>query len=115
MQRKKIKIVKKPWGKEIWIAETPKYLGKIIIVKKGCRLSKQYHRWKHETFHCDAGRCAIEINGKRMILKKGQSVSIPPRTVHRVDACFGMVKLFEVSTSHSKDVVRINDDYGRNR
>lgn len=113
MKKQRIKIVKKPWGKELWIAHTPKYLGKILIVNKGCRLSRQYHRWKHETFYCDSGKCIIEINNKKSLLKQGQSIVIPPRTIHRVDAKYGAVKLFEVSTFHPKDVVRINDDYGR--
>lgn len=112
-KRQKIKVVKKPWGKEIWIAQSPKYLGKIIFINKGCRLSKQYHIKKHETFFCDSGRCIVEINGRKKLLKRGQAIVIPPKTVHRVIACYTAVKLFEVSTPHPFDVVRLSDDYGR--
>jgi hypothetical protein len=37
-------IVKKPWGQEIIYASAPgKYLGKILVINKGARLSLQYH------------------------------------------------------------------------
>ena len=39
----------KPWGWEnIW-AHTDKYVGKIIYIKAGHRLSRQYHKVKDET------------------------------------------------------------------
>ena len=39
----KIQTIEKPWGyEEIW-AKTDKYVGKKIFIKKGHRLSKQYH------------------------------------------------------------------------
>ena len=42
-------IVEKPWGhEEIW-ACTSRYAGKILVIKRGHRLSRQYHRVKEET------------------------------------------------------------------
>lgn len=110
-----MKIVKKPWGCEIWFAHTKKYVGKILIIKKGCRLSKQYHNFKHETLYTDKGKYVMEINGRKRIINKGQSVVIPPKTIHRMHAKFGNVKLIEVSTPQVQDVVRIEDDYGREK
>lgn len=37
----------KPWGKEIWFANIAGYAGKILEVKKGSRLSLQYHEKKN--------------------------------------------------------------------
>ena len=37
------KTVEKPWGREVWFADQAAYAGKILEVKKGCRLSLQYH------------------------------------------------------------------------
>ena len=42
-------IIEKPWGhEEIWAA-TSRYAGKILFIKKGHRLSRQYHNVKEET------------------------------------------------------------------
>ena len=38
--------VEKPWGYEIWYAWTDQYVGKIIHVNKGQKLSLQYHHHK---------------------------------------------------------------------
>ena len=41
-------ITNKPWGyEELW-AQTPDYLGKILHINKGERLSLQYHRKKRK-------------------------------------------------------------------
>jgi len=108
-----MKIVRKPWGKEIWFAQTRKYVGKIIWIKKGHRLSKQYHRFKHETLYTDDGKYILEIDGKKRLMKKGSVVVIPPKTVHRLEAKYSNVKIIEVSTPQVNDVVRLEDDYDR--
>lgn len=122
------KVVEKPWGKEIWFAYTQKYVGKIILINKGHRLSKQYHRFKHETLYTDKGEYLLELSRfagrfagsslrseKKKIMKEGSIVVIPPKTVHRLEAKFGNVKIIEVSTPQVKDVIRLEDDYGRKR
>src|SRR5690606_26326867 len=38
-----IKRVPKPWGHELWWAQTEHYVGKILFVKAGHKLSLQYH------------------------------------------------------------------------
>lgn len=109
----KTRIIKKPWGKEIWFAFTKKYVGKILIIKKGYRTSKQYHKRKDETFYCDKGKCILELGRKKIIMKEGDTIRIKPKTVHRIYAKYGDIKIIEVSTPHLKDIVRIEDDYGR--
>ena len=108
-----MRTVIKPWGKEIWIAQTKKYVGKILIIKKGHRLSKQYHRYKDETLYCDSGKFIMEIGRKKIVVKPGQSIRVKPKTIHRIWAKFGDVKIIETSTPHLWDRVRIEDDYGR--
>jgi len=108
-----MKIVNKPWGREIWIANTNKYLGKILIIKKGHRLSKQYHKIKDETLYCDKGKYVMELGRKTLIIKPGQPVRIKPGTIHRMYAKFSDVRIIEVSTPQPKDRVRIEDDYKR--
>lgn len=111
-----MKIVKKPWGEEHWLAHTDRYAGKILIVKKGQRLSLQYHRKKHETQYVDEGVVKFTIGQsdplEEKILRSGDSVEIPPGTRHRIEALED-AKIFEVSTPELDDVVRVSDDYGR--
>lgn len=108
-----MKKVLKPWGWELWFAHTPKYLGKIIFIKKGHRLSEQYHRFKHETVYAQEGRWILEIKGRKKLMKPGTARTIDARTIHRFTAPFQDATLIEVSTPHPKDVVRLKDDYGR--
>ena len=107
----------KPWGYELLFAHTPKYAGKVIFVKKGHRLSLQYHEKKDETMYIYMGKCMIEVqreNGdmSSKIFEPGQSISIPPLTKHRLEALEDTT-FFEVSTPELDDVVRLEDDYGR--
>jgi len=107
--------VEKPWGyEEIW-AETKDYVGKILVINAGQRLSKQYHNIKEETILVIEG--VLVNTGEDGIEKKyyaGQSVHISPGQVHRFGAVEDRyVKVVEVSTNHLEDVVRLEDDYGR--
>jgi len=105
----------KPWGWELWFAHTKHYVGKIIFIKKGHRLSKQYHRRKHETVYAHEGRWILEIGGKERPMKPGDFAVVKPGVVHRFCSPYQNVRLLEVSTPHVKDVVRLEDDYGRRR
>ena len=40
------KIIEKPWGQEIIWAKTKDYVGKLIFINKGHRLSRQFHKIK---------------------------------------------------------------------
>ncbi|MGD9394593.1 MAG: cupin domain-containing protein [Dehalococcoidia bacterium] len=106
----------KPWGYELLFALTPNYAGKLIFVKKGHRLSLQYHEKKDETMFLQEGKALleIEVEGKMtsVTLTPGQSRYIPPHTKHRLQAIEDTT-LFEVSTTELDDVVRLEDDYGR--
>ena len=112
----KIKIVKKPWGREIWFAKSKDYAGKLLEIKKGKRLSRQYHKVKHETLFTYKGKYVLELGGKSInlkLMKPGSSFVVKPGTVHRMHAKFGNVTIIEVSTPQINDVVRLEDDYGR--
>ena len=103
----------KPWGYELWWAHAKKYVGKLLVIEKGKRLSLQYHKVKHETLYTLRGRWRLRLGKSVSIQRPGSSVAIPPRTVHRFEAPFGRVTLLEVSTPEVWDVVRLQDDYKR--
>lgn len=109
----KTTIVKKPWGQEIIYAQAPKYVGKILTINKGKRLSRQYHKVKHETIYVLRGRLSLELEGRKYLAGPGAVFPIPPKAVHRFSAPRGRVTLLEVSTPELWDVVRLSDDYGR--
>ena len=54
----------------------------------------------------------LDKGGRVETLSGGESRHIPPGTVHRFRAVTDC-KLFEVSTPELDDVVRLEDDYGR--
>lgn len=108
-----LKTVLKPWGKEVWFARTPKYAGKLLFIRKGHRLSKQYHRFKDETLYTDKGTYLLELDGRKRRMPPGSAVRFRPGAVHRMEARYGDVRLIEVSTSQLRDVVRLEDDYRR--
>lgn len=109
--------VEKPWGHELWWAETPHYAGKILHVDAGHRLSLQMHREKDESSYLMSGR---------LLLTRGPSAEeltteeigpgfiwrVEPGTVHTIEALEDS-DVLEVSTPHLDDVVRLQDRYGR--
>jgi len=108
----------KPWGREVWWANTKKYAGKILEVKKGGRLSLQYHRFKEETQYLLSGKVELTYGTDAKRLKKktilpGTVFHIEPKLIHRIEGIAATSVIFEVSTPHLKDVIRLDDDYGR--
>jgi len=106
--------VNKPWGYEIRWAVNDKYLGKILHINAGGRLSLQYHELKDETIYVLDGTAIVQLDEKTHILSQGESLRIQPGQIHRFCAPKETyVKLVEVSTPEIDDVVRVEDDYGR--
>jgi mannose-6-phosphate isomerase len=108
--------VTKPWGYELVWAETDRYVGKILHINAGQKLSRQFHQRKDETFLVEAGEMDLEV-GKdaelRVIrMRARDSFHCPPLTVHRMVAVSD-VDVIEVSTPELDDVVRLEDAYGR--
>jgi mannose-6-phosphate isomerase-like protein (cupin superfamily) len=108
--------VEKPWGYEVIWAETDRYVGKLLHIRAGHKLSRQYHVRKDETFLVQEGVMNLEIgeppNVEVRHLQKGESFHCTPRTVHRMVAPED-VDVIEVSTPDLDDVVRLEDSYGR--
>ena len=120
------KIVEKPWGREIWFADQPAYAGKLLEVRKGCRLSLQYHERKIETLYLLSGRVRLTYRATapgetptvavapadQFEWLPGRALHVPPRTVHRFEALEDSV-LIESSTPDLTDIVRLQDDFSR--
>jgi mannose-6-phosphate isomerase len=109
--------VEKPWGYEIWWAVTDQYVGKILHVNRGHRLSLQYHERKDETSYVFSGRLIL-VQGESPDALSERVVSVgdvwhnQPGMIHTIEALEDS-DVLEASTPHLEDVVRISDNYGR--
>lgn len=109
--------VEKPWGHELLWAHTDRYVGKILVIETGKRLSLQLHEHKDETILVLSGRLRLHHRGADGALTTtdlgpGEHCRIPVGTIHRYEAV-ERCELVEVSTTELDDVVRLEDDFGR--
>lgn len=115
-QYQPVQRISKPWGYELIIARTERYVGKILHINKGESLSLQYHEMKEESLYVLHGKIAltVEFDGDRRVipLAEGQAFHVPPRLIHRMEAIED-TDISEVSTTELDDVVRLEDRYGR--
>ena len=87
------------------IAQSRRYVGKIIFIKKGHRLSLQSHRLKHETIYTDQGSWLLMIGRRKRRMKAGGLRGHPPWDASTGFARLtGDVRLLEVSTPQVQDV-----------
>ena len=110
--------VPKPWGEELVWALTAAYCGKRITIEPGRRLSLQLHLRKDESILVLAGCLRLHLEDEEGAmhvtdLEPGESRRIAPGRRHRFEAVDSRVELIEVSTTELDDVVRIEDDFGR--
>ena len=112
-----MKIIEKPWGKEEIVEINEKYMVKKLTMWKEHRCSLQFHNQKKETIYVLSGKLRIvsgpnQNNLKEKIYLAGDSITISPGTVHRMEGIEDSVYL-EASTAEMSDVVRLVDDYDR--
>jgi mannose-6-phosphate isomerase len=109
--------VEKPWGNElIWVL-TDRYCGKVITIDTGRRLSLQYHDRKDEAILVLAGRLRLHLEDESGAMTTrdmgpGESAHVPVGRRHRFES-LERVELVEVSTPELDDVIRVEDDFGR--
>jgi mannose-6-phosphate isomerase len=119
--------VEKPWGYELWInGQHPSYALKEIYLKAGAKTSLQYHNFKQETNVLFRGQTKLhykinnEVNNDNVsLLDLGSvelgsisSIDVMPGVLHRLEAVTDIL-LYETSTAHLDDVVRVQDDSNR--
>lgn len=109
--------VEKPWGYEIWYAWTDQYVGKIIHVNPGGKLSLQYHDQKDETSYLLSGKLLLTKGPNPDALTvteigAGHQWRNLPGEIHTIEGVEAS-DVLEVSTPHLEDVVRLQDHYGR--
>ncbi len=85
-------VVPKVWGSETIICNRA-FAGKVMTLRRGMRCSLHYHPVKDETFWVLSGKVRVEIGQpgmagvaaatREMVLDPGDSVDVPPLTLHR--------------------------------
>lgn len=109
--------VSKPWGHELIWAHTDRYVGKILVIETGRRLSLQRHEVKDESIYVLSGRLRLTLEDERgeiatEELGPGEFRRVSTGRIHRYEAA-ERCEILEVSTPELDDVVRLEDDFGR--
>ncbi|MGH2513264.1 MAG: cupin [Candidatus Limnocylindrales bacterium] len=109
--------VSKPWGHELIWAQTDHYVGKLIVIEAGKRLSLQKHLHKDESILVISGRLRLHLEAddgsiEAIAMGPGDHHRVAVGRIHRFEA-IDRTELVEVSTPQLDDVIRLEDDYGR--
>ena len=106
----------KSWGKELLVAHTPQYAGKVLWRRAGSkRGGLQYHVKKDETFYLFSGECWVywideDDKPQRTKMTPGMAFHVPPGAAHSVEAITDCV-FFEASNPVFDDRVRVEENY----
>lgn len=112
------KRIDKPWGYELhWTPADKPYMGKLIHVNAGARLSLQIHDKKQESWFIIKGRGKViweNIDGELIEteLEEGKGYSCALGQRHRL-AGITDCDIIEVSTPEIGTTFRLEDDYKR--
>jgi len=123
----KVYTVKKPWGYERWInGYNSNYAFKNIFIKRKNKTSLQYHKKKTETNFLIKGDALLVTKKnnfvknknvaskdlRKILIKSPAAINVNPPGLHRIIAKTN-IELFEISSQHLDDVIRIQDDANR--
>ncbi len=107
----------KPWGHELIWAQTDRYVGKVLVIETGRRLSLQRHEVKDESIYVLSGRLLLTLEDEDGTVRTeelgaGDHRRVATGRIHRYEAV-ERCEIIEVSTPELDDVVRLEDDFGR--
>jgi mannose-1-phosphate guanylyltransferase/mannose-6-phosphate isomerase len=112
------RTVFRPWGSYTVLEEGPGYKVKRVTVNPGGRLSLQLHHQRSEHWVVISGTARVTCGERVFDLEKGQSMGVPKETKHRLENPGSEVlHIIEVQNGPylgEDDIVRFQDDYGRN-
>jgi mannose-6-phosphate isomerase len=107
----------RPWGSWHVIDVNSGYKIKRIHVNPGSRLSYQTHKHRSEHWVVVFGVATCTIDDATVVAGPGESVDVPKGAKHRL-ANEGAEELVIVEVQHGAytgedDIIRLEDDYGR--
>ena len=110
--------IEKPWGYELhWVPENIPYMGKVLHINEGKRLSLQIHDTKQESWFLLNGSAKVvwDNNKGELIetqLQKGVGYTCMVGQRHRLVGITDC-DVLEVSTPEEGTTLRLEDDYKR--
>ena len=113
-----VKRVEKPWGYELhWVPAGMPYMGKILHINAGKRLSLQVHDTKQESYWLTNGKCNLILENSKGELEtipmekgKGYTTMVGQRHRHQAITDCDVV---EVSMPEQGTTWRLEDDFKR--
>jgi len=114
-----VRRVEKPWGYELhWVPADAPYMGKLLHVNEGARLSLQVHDEKQESWFIVGGNGAViwENNKGELVetvLQPGVGYSTKIGQRHRLKGLEDGCDIVEVSTPELGTTWRLEDDFAR--
>jgi mannose-6-phosphate isomerase len=105
----------RPWGRFEKFHENKPCTIKLIYINANSRLSLQYHKKRSEFWKVIKGTAILELDGKAIMLREGETVTIPRQAKHRVGALESECMILEIAYGRfdENDIVRLEDDYQR--
>lgn len=113
-----VKRIEKPWGHELhWVPENRPYMGKVLHINEGKRLSLQIHDEKKESWLIINGRAKVVWDDEKgnlieTELEPGKGFSCEVGQRHRLCGITDC-DILEVSTPEIGTTYRLEDDYKR--
>lgn len=113
-----VRKVDKPWGYELhWVPEGMPYMGKVLHIDAGKRLSLQAHDTKQESYWLTNGECNLILENENgeletVPMQKGVGYTTVVGQRHRHQAVTDC-DVLEVSMPESGLTWRLEDDYSR--
>ena len=109
----------RPWGWFQTVDEGERFKVKRICVKPGAKLSLQKHSHRSEHWVVVQGAAMVTNGQELFLLDENESTFIPAGTIHRLGNPGKVdLEMIEVQSGEyvvEEDIVRIEDDYGRQK
>ena len=109
--------VHRPWGSYTVLEDSDGHKIKRVTVKPGQKLSLQLHHHRSEHWVVVSGTAEVELNGETKLLRQGESTFVRSGIRHRLKNP-GLIPLEVIEVQlgeylEEDDIVRFEDDYGR--
>jgi mannose-6-phosphate isomerase-like protein (cupin superfamily) len=107
----------RPWGSFTVICTEDLYQIKQLLIKPGKRLSLQSHEFRGEHWYVISGHGIAQVEEEENKLMPGDSISILAGVKHRItnpsNENLIMIEIQTGSSFDEMDIVRYEDDFGR--
>ena len=108
-------VEKRPWGMFERFTLNEVSSVKVLTVKPKQKFSLQKHKTRAEFWRVLEGPAKVTVGKKTVRAKKGDEFLVKKGQLHRIEAYSKTVKVLEISLGkfNEKDIIRVEDAYGR--